>query len=472
MGIKKRDKKRRIKLNKGTIILAIIVFVLLALFLVYDFILMPRIDLKDGGVIKINYKEKYSEKGYTAHHFGKDLTKDVKVSGKVNTDKLGTYKITYEVGSGFFKRTVVRKVEVKDLEKPKLEISKDDAYVCPGSDYVKEEVKATDNYDGDLTKKVKVTYNKDKTKVTYSVTDSSGNTSEVVKKIIYKDKTPPEIALEGGDEMFVSVGNPFNDPGAKATDNCDGDVSANIKSEGSVDTSKAGDNEITYTVSDKAGNKATKKRKVKVTNGVIYLTFDDGPNAGTTNVILDILKEEGVKATFFVTNNGPDELIKREFDEGHTVALHTASHEYSIVYASDEAYFNDLASVQNRVKNITGQESKIVRFPGGSSNTVSRRYSNGIMSRLTKELVNRGYKYYDWNISSGDAEGGRPAPEKIYNNVISQLRSGRVNMVLMHDIKTYTRDALRDIIKYGKNNGYSFERITMDTEMVTQRVNN
>ena len=154
------------------------------------------------------------------------------------------------------------------------------------------------------------------------------------------------------------------------------------------------------------------------------------------------------------------------------MALHTASHDYSVVYASDEAYFQDLGAVQNRVKNITGVESRIVRFPGGSSNTVSRRYSSGIMSRLTKELLNRGFKYYDWNISSGDAEGGSPTPEKIYNNTISQLRSGRTNMILMHDIKTYTRDALRDVIRYGKNHGYTFEKITMDTEMVTQRVNN
>ena len=94
------------------------------------------------------------------------------------------------------------------------------------------------------------------------------------------------------------------------------------------------------------------------------------------------------------------------------------------------------------------------------------------MTRLTQELVNRGYKYYDWNLSSGDAEGGSPSPDKIYNNVVNSLRQGRVNMVLMHDIKTYTRDALRNIIKFGKNNGYRFEKITMDTEMITQRVNN
>ena len=92
------------------------------------------------------------------------------------------------------------------------------------------------------------------------------------------------------------------------------------------------------------------------------------------------------------------------------------------------------------------------------------------MSRLTTELLNRGYKYYDWNISSGDA-GSTTDPSGVYSNVVNSLRTDRANMILMHDIKSYTRDALRDIIRYGKNNGYRFERITLDTEMVTQRVN-
>ena len=159
-------------------------------------------------------------------------------------------------------------------------------------------------------------------------------------------------------------------------------------------------------------------------------------------------------------------------DEGHTVALHTATHNYATVYASVDSYFNDLITVQNRVKNITGQTSYIIRFPGGSSNTVSRNYSQGIMSTLTSEVVRRGYRYYDWNVSSGDAAGGSPSSEQIKNNVINSLRKDRSNMVLMHDIKACTRDALRSIIRYGKENGYTFEIITMNTEMVRQRVNN
>lgn len=456
--------KKKIFLIIGLIVL----FIVIIGFLLYEFILMPSISLKGKNPTIVKYQSKYIEKGYKASYLGKDITKSVKVRGNVNSKKLGEYKIKYKVKSGMFTRTVIRKVLVKDLDKPKMDISSDDYYVCPGSDFVPEKVIATDNYDKKV--KVKNILSSDKKSVTYSATDSSGNTTSITKKVIYKDKEAPKIEVNGGEEMYIQLGDQFDDPGVKVTDNCDGEIK-DYKRDGSINANELGDYTITYTATDKAGNTSTATRKIIVSNGVIYLTFDDGPNSGTTNVILDILKEEGVKATFFVTNNGPDELIKREYDEGHTVALHTASHDYSIVYASDESYFNDLYSVQNRVKRITGYESKIIRFPGGASNTVSRRYSNGIMSRLTKEVVNRGFKYYDWNISSGDA-GSTTQASGVYNNVVSSLRHDRVNMVLMHDIKPYTRDAIRDIIRYGKNNGYRFEKITMDTEMITQRVNN
>ena len=462
-------KKGKKKINKLLLaVILIIVLLVVVLFCLYKFILTPQITLKGKSLQIVDYLKEYKEKGYVARYLGKDVTKRVKVNGKVNGKKLGTYYITYKVDNGIFSTKVVRKVLVKDREKPKIEISKDDYYVCPGSDFVPEDVKATDNYD----KKLKVinTLNRDKTLVTYSVKDSSGNTTSIKKKIVYKDKEGPKIELNGEETMYISLGANFTDPGVKVTDNCDGEIK-DVKTEGGVNSNQLGTYQITYFAKDKAGNETKKERKVIVSNGVIYLTFDDGPNSGTTNVILDILKEEGVKATFFVTGFGPDELIKREFDEGHTVALHTNCHDYAKIYSSDDAYFNDLNTVSARVKNITGHESKIMRFPGGASNTVSRRYSSGIMSRLTKEVVNRGYKYYDWNISSGDA-GNTTLSSGVYSNVVNSLRHDRVNMVLMHDTKSYTRDAVRDIIKFGKNNGYRFEKITMDTEMITQRVNN
>ena len=122
---------------------------------------------------------------------------------------------------------------------------------------------------------------------------------------------------------------------------------------------------------------------------------------------------------------------------------------------------------------MTQVESKIIRFPGGSSNTISKRYQIGIMSYLTKEVVNRGYLYYDWNVDSEDA--GRCVGKDancIYSHVTSNLSLNKCNMVLMHDIKWNTANALKDIIHYGKNNGYHFAKITEQTPMIKQGVNN
>ena len=435
--------------------------------------LFPEIILKGNSRITLEYQEKYKEKGYEASFLGQDISEEVKVKGKVNPDKLGDYTITYEVGKGFFSKKVTRYISVVDQTKPKLEIDNKDVYVCPGTEYKAVEVAAHDNYDGDLTKKVTNTIKKDK--VIYSVTDSSGNKKSVTKKLLFEDIEKPVVTLNGGEVVSICANEVYKEPGYTATDNCDSDLTNQVVVDGSVDNSLIGEYQLTYQVKDKAGNEGSASRKVVVSDsdapGVVYLTFDDGPNEGTTDVILDILKEEGVQATFFVTNKGPDYLIEREYNEGHTVALHTASHDYSIVYRSDESYFNDLQIVSDRVERITGQKSMFIRFPGGASNTISRRYSPGIMSRLTTEVLNRGYKYYDWNISSGDA-GGTTQAKGVYWNVVSGLRKDRVNMVLMHDIKPHTRDALRDIIHYCKENGYQMKKINNCTTMITQKVNN
>lgn len=452
----------------------LIVFLVFVAIAIYNFMLLPQINLKGKNTVTLNYKDKYIEKGYKATFLGNDVTKKVSVKGKVNSKKIGVYKLVYKIKVGTFTREVIRKVVVEDRKKPKLEIDNSDIYLCPGDDVVPAKVKAFDEYDGDLTEKVKVDIAKNE--IIYKVSDKSGNETSVRKKIHYKDIEGPSITLKGSEYIYLFLGDNFEDPGYDVKDNCDKNLESKVDVSGSVNTNEVGEYVINYTVKDSASNESKIKRKVKVSErsreGTIYLTFDDGPNSGTTDVILDILKEEGVKATFFVTNKGPDELIKRAYDEGHTLALHTASHNYSVVYSSVESYFNDLTGVQDRVKRITGYESKIIRFPGGSSNTISKKYSEGIMSTLTNEVINRGFKYYDWNISSGDAEGGTHTAGEIRDNVIKKLKKERVNMVLMHDIKPYTRDALRDIIRYGKDKGYAFEKITLDTEMVKQRVNN
>ena len=468
-------------MKKKYVIGIIVVTILLLVGIIFFLFLPPEFKLTKGDTIELKYGEKYKDPGYKVTKFGKDYTKDIKIKNKINSKKLGTYKIIYEVKINGITFKKVRKVKLIDDEKPIITLTgNENISICPNAEYKEEGYKATDNYDGDITKNVKITA-KDGI-ISYSVKDSSGNTAEITRTITKEDKIAPTITLKGNKTITLYLGNTWKEPGYTATDNCDNDITNNVVKSGTVNPNKLGTYKITYTVKDMTGNQAVVERTVKVISkpvnnnsgsnkGVIYLTFDDGPKQGTTNVILDILKEENVPATFFVTNSGPDSLIKREYDEGHTVGLHTASHNYATVYKSVDSYYNDLLQVQNRVKRITGYESKIIRFPGGSSNTISKKYSKGIMTILTKDVVNKGYHYFDWNISSGDA-GETTSSSGVYNYVVKSLSKNRSNVVLMHDIKPYTRDALRNIIRYGKNNGYTFAKITMSTPMVTHHVNN
>lgn len=470
---------------KKKYVISIIIVLLLLIGLAIIFFWPPKFELNKSPKIELAYGEKYQEPGFKVTKFGKDYTKKVKVKNKINKNKLGTYDIIYEIKINGITYKKTRKVKLVDKEKPVITLTgNENVTVCPNAEYQEEGYKAIDNYDGDITDKVKIT--KEENQITYSVKDTSGNITKITRTITKEDKTLPEITLKGNSTETIYLGNTWKEPGYTASDNCDNDITNSVVTSGTVNSNKLGTYKITYTVKDLSGNQTIATRTVKVISkpsnqgsqitpsnqkGIIYLTFDDGPNEGTTNVILDILKEEGVPATFFVTNKGPDYLIKREYDEGHTVGLHTASHNYATVYKSADSYYNDLKQVQDRVKRITGYESKIIRFPGGSSNTVSKKYSSGIMTFLTKDVVNKGYRYYDWNISSGDA-GETTSASGVYNNVIRSLSKNKANMILMHDIKPYTRDALRNIIKYGKNNGYTFAKITMSTPMITHHVNN
>ncbi len=434
----------------------------------------PRITLNGDSFITLNLYDEYKEEGASSKIHGKDISKYIKIEGNVDTNKVGIYKITYRIKYNKKESSVIRNIQVVDSIKPIIELKGNkQVYLCIEEEYKEDGFSATDNIDGDISSKVKVKI--EDNQVLYEVEDSFGNKAYEVRKLIRKDVERPKITLTGGNNLTLIKNSEYKELGYKAYDNCLGDITKKVIVSGSVDTTKTGTYQIVYKVEDSMGNSTSVKRIVNVIDssnaGIIYLTFDDGPKNGTTNVILDILKEEGVKATFFVTNSGPDSLIKREYLEGHTVALHTATHDYQKVYSSIDAYFNDLKIVSDRVKRITGIESKIIRFPGGSSNTVSRRYCKGIMSKLIVEVVNRGYHYFDWNISSGDA-GETKVASKVYQNVINNLSHNRMNVVLLHDTKAHTRDALKNIIEYGKSHGYKFEVIDYNTPMVVHNVAN
>ena len=222
-------------------------------------------------------------------------------------------------------------------------------------------------------------------------------------------------------------------------------------------------------------NKATTSQ-TSTSNGksIAYLTFDDGPS-NITHSVLDILKKYNVKATFFVINSGNynKATLQREVNEGHTIGLHAYDHNYAIAYKDDNSYLDGIDKLRAKVKADTGFDSHYIRFPGGSSNTISKRYSKGIMSRITKTTKQRGYKYYDWNVDDDDAGRARTADD-CYNNVIKKLRPNRSYIVLMLDFGTNKKilEALPRIIEYCQKNGYTMLPIDDNTPEIHHGISN
>lgn len=218
---------------------------------------------------------------------------------------------------------------------------------------------------------------------------------------------------------------------------------------------------------------AQKKQSVINEYRTAYLTFDDGPSYLTPQ-ILDILKKYNAKATFFVVNATEDnrEVLNRMIAEGHTIGLHSATHQYSYIYSSDEAYFEDLYRVRDNVKNLTGYSPILIRFPGGSSNTVSKYYNSGIMSRLVNEVTEKGFYYHDWNVDSEDAAGANS--ERMIENIIKYSNNRTWVNVLMHDAgsKKQTVEALERIVQWYQANGFHLEALTPASPCAHHRVNN
>lgn len=196
-----------------------------------------------------------------------------------------------------------------------------------------------------------------------------------------------------------------------------------------------------------------KEQNDQVWDKKIYLTFDDGPSRNT-NRILDILKEYDVKATFFVVGKTDEESIKayqRIVSEGHTLAMHSYSHKYAEMYASEESFIQDLEKLQEYLYQITGVWPRYYRFPGGSSNAVSRVD----MQELIRYLDENDITYFDWNIASGDAVNDVLSAETITKNCVSEIDSRPESMILMHDAleKNTTVEALPQIIEQIRDRG-------------------
>ena len=455
--------------NKIILVGAILIVLLLSAIILLIF---PKVEIHINGNknMQISIGEEYHEEGAYAflNKFGQKKDLNVKIIGKVDTNKIGKNIVTYKVNYKNREYNKIRIVNVIDSEKPVIKLNKE-PIICQKNNLVEIDVTAIDNLDGDISDRVK--YNIKDDKISIFVLDSSNNKAEIIQDLKYNDDEKPVINLIGSKTIYLNIGEEYHEEGAVAYDSCEGNITNKIEISSNLNNNIAGNYEVTYSVADNSKNEVKIIRNVivsnidnshKVTDATIYLTFDDGPGQYTEE-ILGILNSYNIKATFFVTNQFPkyQNMIAKEFNNDHTVAIHTYSHKWSI-YDSVDTYLDDFNKIQNIIISETGSPAKYFRFPGGSSNTVSRSHSKGIMTKLSNLMQENGYKYFDWSIDSGDTHK-KNTKEYIINMVKSHLKGNGTYMILMHDIKKNTLLALPSIIEYGLQNGYTFEAIDDST---------
>lgn len=430
-----------------------------------------NIQLNGEQAVTLQYGQTYTDQGAVAvmsTDFLWDFSYDVpvQVSEIAEFTAPGQYPITYEAKILWLQTSVQRVVTVVDWDAPVITLVPDPPgkFTLPGQTYIEEGYTATDNCDGDITDKVQRTVTE--TEVIYSVTDSSGNTTEVRRTIFYCDPEPPVLTLVGDTQVTVPIGTAFTEPGYTALDNVDGDLTSQVKVSGSVKVYIPGTYAITYTVADASGNVTKITREVCVVpptnvehlvpgNKVVYLTFDDGPSAYTEK-LLEMLEKYNAKATFFVCDPGKyTSALKQIVDGGHAIGVHSKTHNYKEIYASEDAYLADFNAMRQIIFEETGVNTNLFRFPGGSSNSVSR-FNPGIMTRLTKLMTDKGYYYFDWNVSSGDAGAGAISVEAVFNNVIAGIQKQNEPVVLQHDINEFSVEAVESILIWGLQNGCAF----------------
>ena len=480
---KKKNNNKKISFIKKIVIIILLLIVFLGVtFILYKYFLKKDLKItnfttEEKVLVNNEYKDPSFSICYGTYFDCKNVS--YQVEGEVDSNKIGKYTLTYNYKIEKQNKKLKREVLVYDDIKPEIIID-EELNFCKNGNLGSGKYHAIDNYDGDLTDQVKFSIEGDKSYL--SVADSSNNLTSIEVPFL-EFISDPTITLKGDKTIYLSVGNTYNEPGFTASDICDGDITDKVNVSGSVNTNSVGTYTLTYSVANTLEKVVSVIRTIKVIKPVtqstvypgdkkIYLTFDDGPGPYTSK-LLNILDKYNIKVTFFVTNQFQNvnyqKLIGEEKRRGHVVAIHSYTHNFNI-YRSVDTYFNDLNKMNNLIEQYTGEKTKYVRFPGGSSNTVSRRYASGIMKKLATELTNRGYKYYDWNLDSCDSNSAH-TKQAVKNCTINRLKGGTY-MILMHDIKSYTVDAVDEIIPYALENGYQFLSITDTTPTFHQRINN
>lgn len=203
-------------------------------------------------------------------------------------------------------------------------------------------------------------------------------------------------------------------------------------------------------------NKEIDKNQKKI----IYLTFDDGPSFKVTNKVLDVLKENEVKATFFLIGNqieGKEDIVKRIYAEGNSIGLHTYTHNFKRIYCNEDKFIQEMIECRDEIKSVVGVAPNIIRFPGGSYKHLSKSY--------LKKLHDNNFRVYDWNIDNCDGLNPKISPYKLYTKSIKGSDTKDKIILLLHctDMNKNTCKALPKIIQYYKSHGFEFRLITEET---------
>lgn len=445
------------------------------------------LELLGGENMTLEYGQSYQDpgcrvilRGTLVWPQGLELDTDVQVSGEVNHQRLGRYALNYRASFFGMEGEESRVVQVVDRVGPVITLIPDPVDLQAAPVYQEAGFSAYDNYDGDLTGLV--SRREEEGRVIYTVSDSSGNQTVVQREIPIYDQYPPELTLVGGERVVLPLGLKFSDPGFTAYDRKDGDLTEQVQV--SIDHPFVrylpDSYQLTYRVRDSEGREATatrtlvteptpRPRIIQPKGKIIYLTFDDGPGPDTGR-LLDVLERYNVRATFFVVDTGYPELLRRIVNEGHSIGVHTRTHRYGQIYSGADEYFQDLFDMQQVIEDATGVETWLLRFPGGSSNTISRG-KPGLMTYLTQAVEDCGFAYFDWNVDSGDASGAKTAGA-VYQNVIDGIQGNSCSVVLQHDIHSCSVDAVEQIIRWGLDNGYRFLPLQVDSPVMHHGVNN
>lgn len=466
-------------------VLSVLILGCVLLFVVNRFAM--EIDLTGEKEITLSAGDDFTDPGSEAFAFGSLLFRErfpvdaeVTVRGDVNTAVPGTYEIVYDASWHWLTASEKRIVTVRDTQAPMIQLEYvPGACTLPGEEYAEEGYSAWDDCDGDLT--ARVVREIGDGIVTYTVTDQAGNETSVSREICCEDTIAPELILTEGDTVYLLAGEEFVDPGWTVIDNHDGDLSNLVQVVGTIDKYLAGEYTFTYTVSDASGNVTEVTRTVVMQphpmpetvipeEKVIYLTFDDGPSYYTPR-LLEVLEKYGAKATFFVCDTGYIDTLKDIAEGGHSIGIHSVEHNYREIYSSPEAYFHDILTMQQIIYEQTGIMTYLMRFPGGSNNTVSC-YNPGIMTYLTQAVEDNGFRYFDWNVDSLDA-GGAQGSQDVLKNVRSGVSYyGTYAVVLQHDTCAFSVSAVEQILIWGIANGYEFRGLDMTSPTVHFEVNN